>query len=318
MVEETKEQIKNQLDSTQKKLKQADQTITHLKAQLDKPNTADDRSYKHTMPNKFHGLTYVIYPQDHLLRFIGGTATSNWSDALDFDWNFDIDYDIHTVIFDKAVDLNSVTDFSYCIQNDEVQRVIFLTNITDGNLTNMEGMFTNATSLKEVQFPPIFNTSNVRNMSYLFDGCHYLKKLDLSSFDTSSVLTMNRMFNDDVDLTSLKLPHNFNTFNAVDLGYMFWNTGLSKIDLPDTVNTKETVILDGMFGSNNHLKEVSLPSSFSMHSVSHDPYIFAQDNHLRYVKSPTAPDFVNFKGDSYDDDINDHISLVHSKGNQNG
>ena len=49
------------------------------------------------------------------------------------------------------------------------------------------------------------NTSNVTNMSYMFDGCYNLTSLDLSNFDTSNVTNMQLMFRDCSGLTELDL-----------------------------------------------------------------------------------------------------------------
>jgi len=46
-----------------------------------------------------------------------------------------------------------------------------------------------------------FDTSNVTNMSYMFEGCTGLTNLDLSSFDTSKVTNMGSMF---YNMTNLK------------------------------------------------------------------------------------------------------------------
>ena len=50
--------------------------------------------------------------------------------------------------------------------------------------------FNNLTSLDL----SMFDTSNVTNMSSLFEGCRRLTSLDLSGFDTSKVINMNGMF----------------------------------------------------------------------------------------------------------------------------
>ena len=39
-----------------------------------------------------------------------------------------------------------------------------------------------------------FDTSNVTDMSSMFDGCESLQKLDVSNFDTSNVTGMSAMF----------------------------------------------------------------------------------------------------------------------------
>lgn len=50
-----------------------------------------------------------------------------------------------------------------------------------------------------------FDTSNVRDMSYMFDTCTKIQKLDLSNFDTSKVEKLFGMFDWCVNLTDLDL-----------------------------------------------------------------------------------------------------------------
>ena len=47
-----------------------------------------------------------------------------------------------------------------------------------------------------------FDTSNVIDMSSMFDGCYALTSLDLSSFDTSNVTSIDFMFYNCVSITT--------------------------------------------------------------------------------------------------------------------
>ena len=60
-----------------------------------------------------------------------------------------------------------------------------------------------------ISFSPFFSTSNVYDMSYMFDGCSSLNSIGLSNFDTSNVEDMESMFQRCSSLTSLNLT-NFN------------------------------------------------------------------------------------------------------------
>ena len=72
----------------------------------------------------------------------------------------------------------------------------------DGNITNMSQMFycTHITSLDVSNF----DTSNVNNMSCMFEECSSLTTLDLSNFDTSNVTSMMGMFRHCSKLTTIK------------------------------------------------------------------------------------------------------------------
>ena len=72
------------------------------------------------------------------------------------------------------------------------------------------------------------DTSQVTNMSYMFNYCISLPNLDVSNFDTSKVTDMSGMFNKCRSLTSLDVS-NFDTSEVTNMSYMFcecpaWDT----------------------------------------------------------------------------------------------
>ena len=61
------------------------------------------------------------------------------------------------------------------------------------NVTNMSSMFNNCSGLTSLDLSR-FNTSKVINMSSMFSGCSNLAELDLSGWDMSNVTSMPSMF----------------------------------------------------------------------------------------------------------------------------
>ena len=61
------------------------------------------------------------------------------------------------------------------------------------NITNMSSMFNSCGNLTYLNLSG-WNTSNVNNMRNMFDGCIALTSLDLSGWDTSNVTNMSNMF----------------------------------------------------------------------------------------------------------------------------
>ena len=61
-----------------------------------------------------------------------------------------------------------------------------------------------------------WDTSNVTNMSYMFDRCYALESLDVSSWDTLSVTDMWRMFCNCSSLTSLDVS-SWDTSNVTNM-----------------------------------------------------------------------------------------------------
>ncbi len=89
-------------------------------------------------------------------------------------------------------------------------------------------------------------------MTSMFHGCNYLRELDLSSFDTSNVTSMDSMFYYDISLTSINFK-NADFSNVTSYGDMFFNmTSLQKVIakdatakdwLEDKLSGKGTVVI---------------------------------------------------------------------------
>ena len=98
------------------------------------------------------------------------------------------------------------------------------------------------------------NTSNVTDMSCMFDGCSGLTSLDLSGWNTSKVTDMSYMFNSCSGLTSLDLS-GWNTSKVTRMNSMF--SGCSKLktirmkDCSEATRTKiqEQLTTDGVTGA---------------------------------------------------------------------
>ena len=90
------------------------------------------------------------------------------------------------------------------------------------------------------------DTSEVTNMSSMFDSCYDLTNLDLRNFDTSKVTDMSDMFNGCSSLTSLDV-NNFDTSNVTDMAVMFSNcNSLTNLDV-SKFDTSNVTDMNGMF-----------------------------------------------------------------------
>ena len=109
---------------------------------------------------------------------------------------------------------------------------------------------------KEVSFKGS-NTSNVTDMSFMFNGCTTLTSLDVSSFDTSKVTDMHHMFSGCANLTSLTLS-NFNTSNVTNMYYMFEGcASLESLDLSG-FDTSKVTDMGGMFDGCSKLSTIRM------------------------------------------------------------
>ena len=122
------------------------------------------------------------------------------------------------------------------------------------SVTDMSCMFLGCSSLTSLDLST-FNTSNVTDMSCMFGQCHKLSSLDLSTFNTSNATDMNGMFYECKSLTSLDIS-TFNTSNALYMNHMFYGcSSLNSLDL-STFNTSSVTNVNGMFDGCSKLKEV--------------------------------------------------------------
>ena len=118
----------------------------------------------------------------------------------------------------------ALTDTSYMFYGiGKIDKIDNINSLDTANVTTMEGMFAyNDSGLmkgENVKFE--FNTGKVKNMSQMFKNS-YINYLDLSSFDTRSLVTAASMF----DYTWLKVLDltNWDTRNLEDVTSMFYDS----------------------------------------------------------------------------------------------
>ena len=158
---------------------------------------------------------------------------------------------------------------------------------------NSSYLFYQFINMKNINFKNNFDTSNVTNMSFMFNLCANLSNVDVSSFDTSNVTNMNWMFGDtnlytlDVSnfrtgnltymigtfanlysLTKLDIS-NFDTSNVINMENLFANfngtSQLTTLKLGDMKTAKVTK-MNNMFHGLKHLKELNV-STFDTSNV---------------------------------------------------
>lgn len=103
------------------------------------------------------------------------------------------------------------------------------------------------------------NISNVFISNNVFEGCKNLRKLDLSSFDTSKVTDMSYMFKDCKNLRKLDISH-FNVENVENMSNMF--KGCSALTTLNMFKSETSSLKDmsEMFEDCMHLKSLDISS----------------------------------------------------------
>ena len=131
------------------------------------------------------------------------------------------------------------------VANSTTTRVVFDASFRDFRPTTTAMWFLNCTVLRKIGRLEHLNTSEVKNMSWMFWGCSALTSLDLKNFNTQNVKGMSGMFSDCSGLTSLDLSH-FNTQNVTDMSGMFEDcSSLPSLDLShfDTQNVFDMTLM---------------------------------------------------------------------------
>ena len=116
------------------------------------------------------------------------------------------------------------------------------------NVTDMSFMFDECSSLTSI---PALDTSNVTNMNYMFSKCRALTSIPL--LNTSNVTNMEEMFDACSSLTSIPL---LNTSNVTNMNNMFVSCKLLN-SIPQ-LNTSNVTNMRGMFSSCSSLTTIPL------------------------------------------------------------
>ena len=62
----------------------------------------------------------------------------------------------------------------------------------------MSQMFYSCNSLYELDLTNFINKKKIKDISYMFYGCRLLQKIELPYFDTSNVVNMSHLFEDNI------------------------------------------------------------------------------------------------------------------------
>lgn len=154
-------------------------------------------------------------------------------------------------------------------------------------------MFAEFPALEQVDIK-MLDTSQTYDMNCFFEGDTNLKKVDISTFDTTNVTGMLGMFADCNSLTEINFGDSFTTSKVTRMEGMFINCqSLTEIDLSNFDTSKATEMY-GMFAGCTSLKKLDL-SNFDMSQCANafydDPEVGPVDlltecNSLEYIKSP--------------------------------
>ena len=128
------------------------------------------------------------------------------------------------------------------------------------NVTNMASMFTGASSLTSLDLSG-WDTRNVASMGWLFANTSNLLSLDVSGWELNPGVIMWFMFADS-GLTNLDLS-SWNTSNVVSMSWLFARAdALTSLDLSDW-DIGNVRYMHGMFSGTNQLRQLTLGEEFA-------------------------------------------------------
>ncbi len=150
---------------------------------------------------------------------------------------------------------------------EEIEKVVFNSDFAEVRPTICKYWFCNTTKLKTIEGLKYLNTSEVTTMNGMFANATSLTSLDVSTFNTAKVTDMYAMFGGCTGLTSLNVS-GLNTSAVTSMGAMFGVcTGLTYIDLR-SFDTSAVTDMSDMFHEDTSLTTIIVSDDFTVANAS--------------------------------------------------
>ena len=157
---------------------------------------------------------------------------------------------------------------------------ICLASFKTSNVTDMSSMFEGCSKLTSLDLTT-FNTENVQNNCSMFKDCSSLTSLTFGNFYVGFSTNLSAMFQGCSALTSVDLSK-FNTANVIDMQYMFDGCkSLASLDV-SMFNTGTVLNMCNMFSGCSSLTELDL-MNFSTSNVQTMDNMFAGNSSLVWI-----------------------------------
>ena len=189
------------------------------------------------------------------------------------------------VHFDPSfINARPKSTYYWCADMANLDNITNSTYINTSEVKNMESMFQGCRKMTSLDLSH-FNTSKVTTMAHMFDGCTQATVLNVSNFDTSNVTDMEGMFQSCTNLTSLDVSR-FNTANVTNMRKMFsgcWD--LTGLDVSNW-DTSNVTNMSWMFDGCRLLESLDL-SSFNTENVTSMERMFNDCGNLSTIYAGT-------------------------------
>lgn len=163
-----------------------------------------------------------------------------------------------------------------------VTNAIFDKSVKDFHPKNsVAGMFTRCVKLKTIDNFEYLNTEDVKDMSYMFNGCRSLESINLSKFKTGSDTTMRSMFRHCSSLKSIDVS-GFDTHNVRNMRSMFDScVNVTTIDV-SKFETYNVTDMQQMFYKCSSLTYLDV-NGFNTHNVRNMSHMFHGCSSLSFL-----------------------------------
>jgi len=188
---------------------------------------------------------------NELTTGIYGTASARGTDTP---WTNENDQITKVIVGEDGNKVKPLSTANWFLYLENVS-LFDLKNLDTSNVVDMSSMFEGCTSMTTIDVSN-FNTSKVEDMTSMFSDTG-LTSINLSKLDFSKVEYTIAMFENSSNLTSVNLG-NPNTSNLIDARYMFTNcSSLESFDL-SALDTSSIQTFASMFAGCVSLKEMDL------------------------------------------------------------
>lgn len=150
----------------------------------------------------------------------------------------------------KHVKFDKVKDFSNFFKNTTSLTEANLSSIKFTNAEDLSSMFADSHIANLTLNSQDMDGSHITNMASMFEGCYYVKEVDLGRIRTDELTAVKSMFKGAANLEKITLPQVFNTSKITDFSYMFAELrDLTEINNIDKLDTTSALDMSHMFVS---------------------------------------------------------------------
>ena len=190
-----------------------------------------------------------------------------------------------------AMDLNEGHTFPEWYQYaSEITTVEFDPMFKNASPTSCCKWFTEFANLTEIKGIQYLNTSEVSDMSGMFEGCKALKSLDLSSFNTENVTSMSSMFSYSSALKTILVGSGWNVNEETFSDDMFSGcemlTGGNGTTYQADKTDKTYAVIDGKDGKDGYLTSLDQVKPYAVFDSQTGTLTFYDDKQLRAGAMP--------------------------------